>query len=183
MAVALLRHVLSSIPRQAQACLDMHGGHFEHLTICKYSRTPFIRTFIIRSVKYPDQFFLSTTCSVYEYVFEQCNYQQLFRMKPKLMGIPKPPSRKSSREVSGRRREEGGPWPPPGFLPLNCDGTEQNHTVTCTVLKFKANDRRKNSSLSRNEFRGPRSDFVRHWSLQQPTRTTIRVISYSTTAV
>ncbi|GFV54763.1 uncharacterized protein TNCV_3010651, partial [Trichonephila clavipes] len=32
------------------------------------------------------------------------------------------------------------------FLPLNWGGTERNHTVTCMVLKAKANDRRKNSS-------------------------------------
>ncbi|PRD34021.1 UNVERIFIED_CONTAM: hypothetical protein NCL1_15866 [Trichonephila clavipes] len=29
-------------------------------------------------------FFLSTTCTVYEYVFEQCNAQQLFRVRPKV---------------------------------------------------------------------------------------------------
>ncbi|GFW83341.1 uncharacterized protein TNCV_2544391 [Trichonephila clavipes] len=33
-----------------------------------------------------------------------------------------------------------------GFLPLNWGGTEQNRTVTCMVLKAKANDRRKSSS-------------------------------------
>ncbi|GFU57126.1 hypothetical protein TNCV_1779891 [Trichonephila clavipes] len=37
------------------------------------------------------------------------------------------------------------------FLPLNWGGTEQNCTVTCMVLKAKANDRCKNSSL---ELRG-----------------------------
>lgn len=30
---ALLRHVRSSIPRHAQAFLDMQGTHFEHLAI------------------------------------------------------------------------------------------------------------------------------------------------------
>ncbi|GFW15440.1 uncharacterized protein TNCV_4655801 [Trichonephila clavipes] len=35
---------------------------------------------------------------------------------------------------------------PQGFLPLNWGGTEQKRTVTCTVLKAKANDRRKISS-------------------------------------
>ncbi|GFV73417.1 uncharacterized protein TNCV_3389331 [Trichonephila clavipes] len=35
---------------------------------------------------------------------------------------------------------------PQGFLPLNWGGTEKNRTVTCMVLKAKANDRRKNSS-------------------------------------
>ncbi|GFW96252.1 uncharacterized protein TNCV_572231 [Trichonephila clavipes] len=39
-----------------------------------------------------------------------------------------------------------GPRTPQGFLPLNWGGTEQNRTVTCMVLKAKANDRRKNSS-------------------------------------
>ncbi|GFW53438.1 uncharacterized protein TNCV_3928171 [Trichonephila clavipes] len=28
---AVLRHVMAAILRRAQACLDMHGGHFEHL--------------------------------------------------------------------------------------------------------------------------------------------------------
>ncbi|GFY17061.1 hypothetical protein TNCV_1088371 [Trichonephila clavipes] len=37
----------------------------------------------------------------------------------------------------------------------NWGGTEQNYTVTCMVLKAKANDRRKNPALSREEFRGP----------------------------
>ncbi|GFX45805.1 uncharacterized protein TNCV_934441 [Trichonephila clavipes] len=42
-------------------------------------------------------------------------------------------------------------WEDPGhlqdFLPLNWGGNEQNRAVTCMVLKAKANDRRKNSSL------------------------------------
>ncbi|GFV45297.1 uncharacterized protein TNCV_2037501 [Trichonephila clavipes] len=42
-----------------------------------------------------------------------------------------------------------------GVLPQNWGGTEQNHTITCMVLKAKANDRRKNLPLSRDEFRGP----------------------------
>ncbi|GFU96429.1 histone-lysine N-methyltransferase SETMAR [Trichonephila clavipes] len=41
---------------------------------------------------------------------------------------------------------EGRCLPPQGFLPLNRGGTEQNGTVTCMVLKAKANGRRKNSS-------------------------------------
>ncbi|GBL81889.1 hypothetical protein AVEN_50489-1 [Araneus ventricosus] len=28
---AMLQRVMTAIPRSAQACLDMHGGHFEHL--------------------------------------------------------------------------------------------------------------------------------------------------------
>ncbi|GFX04677.1 uncharacterized protein TNCV_1912221 [Trichonephila clavipes] len=43
---------------------------------------------------------------------------------------------------------------PQGVL-QNWGGTEQNHTVTCMVLKAKANDRRKNPALHRDEFRGP----------------------------
>ncbi|PRD19746.1 UNVERIFIED_CONTAM: hypothetical protein NCL1_56486 [Trichonephila clavipes] len=49
-------------------------------TIQRSTQTSFIRIFIIRSDKYPDYFFLSTTCTVYEYVFEQCNAQQLCRI-------------------------------------------------------------------------------------------------------
>ncbi|GFT60789.1 uncharacterized protein TNCV_3286881 [Trichonephila clavipes] len=41
-----------------------------------------------------------------------------------------------------------------GFLPLNWGGTDLNCIVTCMVLKTKANDRRKNLALSRDEFRG-----------------------------
>ncbi|GFV20973.1 uncharacterized protein TNCV_2280171 [Trichonephila clavipes] len=35
------------------------------------------------------RFFLSTTCTVYKYVSEQCNAQQLFRVRPKVTGKPK----------------------------------------------------------------------------------------------
>ncbi|PRD33595.1 UNVERIFIED_CONTAM: hypothetical protein NCL1_17205 [Trichonephila clavipes] len=53
-----------------------------------YSRTSFIR-----SVKYSNRFFffvcVSTTCTVYEYVFKQCSVQQLFRVRPKVTGKPK----------------------------------------------------------------------------------------------
>ncbi|PRD20695.1 UNVERIFIED_CONTAM: hypothetical protein NCL1_53853 [Trichonephila clavipes] len=58
--------------------------------ICIYSRTSFSGTFIIPSVKYPDQFlFVSAICPVYEYAFEQCNAQQLFHVRPKVTGKPK----------------------------------------------------------------------------------------------
>ncbi|GFY30064.1 uncharacterized protein TNCV_4073771 [Trichonephila clavipes] len=48
--------------------------------------------------------------------------------------------------VEGEERWEA-PGHPQGFLPLNWDGTEQNRTVIYMVLKAKASDRRKNSSL------------------------------------
>ncbi|GFX05403.1 uncharacterized protein TNCV_1007251 [Trichonephila clavipes] len=35
---------------------------------------------------------------------------------------------------------------PKVFLSLNWGGTEPNRTITCMVLKAKANDRRKNAS-------------------------------------
>ncbi|GFX50952.1 adhesion G protein-coupled receptor B2 [Trichonephila clavipes] len=82
--------------------------------------------------------------------------------------VAHPPSRhKSSRRVGGRGREVGGPWSPQGGSPSKWGGTEQNHAVTCMVLKAKANDMRKNPALSRDEFRRPRSDIsdrpmVRH---------------------
>ncbi|GFX86833.1 hypothetical protein TNCV_3751061 [Trichonephila clavipes] len=41
-------------------------------------------------------------------------------------------------------------------------GTEQNRAVTCMVLKAKANDRRKNLVLHRDEFHGPCSDVTVH---------------------
>ncbi|GFW29701.1 hypothetical protein TNCV_3935681 [Trichonephila clavipes] len=63
--------------------------------------------------------------------------------------------RKSSREVDEREREMGGPDYPQGVLPQNWGRTKQTHTVTCMVLKAKANGRRKNPALSRDEFRRP----------------------------
>ncbi|GFW23854.1 hypothetical protein TNCV_945391 [Trichonephila clavipes] len=42
-----------------------------------------------------------------------------------------------------------------GVLPQNWGETEQNRTVTCMVLKAKANARRKILALRCNEFRGP----------------------------
>ncbi|GFV45229.1 uncharacterized protein TNCV_4240621 [Trichonephila clavipes] len=44
----------------------------------------------------------------------------------------------------GEKRWEN-PGHPRSFLSLNWGGTEQNRTVTCMVLKAKANDRRKSS--------------------------------------
>ncbi|GFX92745.1 hypothetical protein TNCV_4876021 [Trichonephila clavipes] len=61
-------------------------------------------------------------------------------------------SRKPSREV-GERVEVGGSGPSHAVLAQNWCGTESNSTVTCMVLKTKANDRRKN--LSHDGFRGP----------------------------
>ncbi|GFW61431.1 hypothetical protein TNCV_346791 [Trichonephila clavipes] len=70
-----------------------------------------------------------------------------------------PSSRKSPCEVGQREeRWREGPDHPQGALPQNWGETEQNSTVTCMVLKAKANDRRKNLVPSRDEFRGPRSD-------------------------
>ncbi|GFV47406.1 hypothetical protein TNCV_4830621 [Trichonephila clavipes] len=66
-----------------------------------------------------------------------------------------PSSRKSSREVGGRGERWEGPDHPHGVLPQNWGGTEQIRTVTCMVLKTKANDRQKNIALSHDEFRGP----------------------------
>ncbi|GFU42799.1 uncharacterized protein TNCV_3139841 [Trichonephila clavipes] len=43
------------------------------------------------------------------------------------------------RLVEGEERWETSGHPQ-GFLPLNWGGTEQNRTVTCVVLKTKAND-------------------------------------------
>ncbi|GFV83288.1 uncharacterized protein TNCV_1900141 [Trichonephila clavipes] len=59
--------------------------------------------------------------------------------------------------VEGEERLEA-PDHPQGVLSQNWGGTEQNHTVTCMLFKAKANDRRKNLVLRRDEFRGPRSD-------------------------
>ncbi|GFV79272.1 uncharacterized protein TNCV_71401 [Trichonephila clavipes] len=55
---------------------------------------------------------------------------------------------------------------PNGFLPLNWDGTEQNRTFTCIMLKPKDNETGvKILALIRDEFRGLRSDFVRQVAL------------------
>ncbi|GFW62282.1 uncharacterized protein TNCV_912941 [Trichonephila clavipes] len=56
--------------------------------------------------------------------------------------------------VEGEERWEA-PYHTKGVLPQNWDGTEQNCTITCIVLRAKANDRRTNLALRRIEFRGP----------------------------
>ncbi|GFW25357.1 hypothetical protein TNCV_5089221 [Trichonephila clavipes] len=43
---------------------------------------------------------------------------------------------------------------PQDVLPQNWGGPEENRNVTCIGVKAKANDRRKNLALSRDEFRG-----------------------------
>ncbi|GFV33620.1 hypothetical protein TNCV_4567351 [Trichonephila clavipes] len=63
-------------------------------------------------------------------------------------------SRKSSREVV----EEEERWEAPDHSFQHWGGTEENRTVTCLVLKAKANDRRKILVLSHDEFGGSRSD-------------------------
>ncbi|GFT03827.1 hypothetical protein TNCV_3608431 [Trichonephila clavipes] len=65
-----------------------------------------------------------------------------------------PSSRKSSHEVRGRGREVGGLDHPQSVLPQNWSETELNRSVTCLVLKAKANDRR-HLALCPDEFRGP----------------------------
>ncbi|GFV14099.1 uncharacterized protein TNCV_525751 [Trichonephila clavipes] len=58
------------------------------------------------------------------------------------------------RLVKGEERWEVSDHPQ-GVLPQNWGGTEKNRTVTCMVLKAKANDRCKNLAHSRDELRGP----------------------------
>ncbi|GFW45519.1 uncharacterized protein TNCV_3244591 [Trichonephila clavipes] len=58
------------------------------------------------------------------------------------------------RLVGGEERWET-PDHSQGVLPQNWGGTEKNRTVTCMVLKAKANDRRKTLALGRDEFRRP----------------------------
>ncbi|GFW09285.1 uncharacterized protein TNCV_4276141 [Trichonephila clavipes] len=62
---------------------------------------------------------------------------------------------------------------PQGILPQNWSGTELNRTVTCRVLKATANDSR-TSIPCHDEFRGPRSDYVRQVSLATTTILKIR---------
>ncbi|GFW25439.1 hypothetical protein TNCV_3721671 [Trichonephila clavipes] len=69
-----------------------------------------------------------------------------------LDNVVQPSNRKSSREVGERGREVGAS-DPQGVLPLNWGETEPNCSVTCTVLKATANDRRY-LALCLNEFRG-----------------------------
>ncbi|GFW63212.1 uncharacterized protein TNCV_581521 [Trichonephila clavipes] len=58
------------------------------------------------------------------------------------------------RLVEGEERWEAPDYSQ-GVVPQNWNGTEQNSTVNCMVLKAKANDRRKILALSHDEFRGP----------------------------
>ncbi|GFU04833.1 uncharacterized protein TNCV_1289811 [Trichonephila clavipes] len=53
--------------------------------------------------------------------------------------------------VEGKRSERSLA-PPNGLLPYNWGGAEQNRTITCLVLKAKANDMCKILALNRNEF-------------------------------
>ncbi|GFU41373.1 hypothetical protein TNCV_3011861 [Trichonephila clavipes] len=39
-------------------------------------------------------------------------------------------------------------------FPQNCSRTDQNHAVTCMLLKAKTNNRRENLALGRDEFCG-----------------------------
>ncbi|GFX19417.1 hypothetical protein TNCV_472691 [Trichonephila clavipes] len=57
------------------------------------------------------------------------------------------------RLVEGEERWEAFDQPQ-GILPQNWGGTEQNRTVTCMMLKAKANDRHKNLALTHDEFHG-----------------------------
>ncbi|GFU92876.1 transposable element Tcb1 transposase [Trichonephila clavipes] len=92
--------------------------------------------------------------------------------------------RAASLHVRLVEREERweAPGHPQGFLPLNWGATKLNRTVTCMVLKAKANDRPKNLALSRNEFHGPRSDFVRQVALVTTTTNsyTLYITNYHT---
>ncbi|GFX12384.1 hypothetical protein TNCV_64301 [Trichonephila clavipes] len=50
--------------------------------------------------------------------------------------------------------EGEAPDHPHGVFPQNWGVTEPNRTITCMVLKSKANARRKSLATSREEFRG-----------------------------
>ncbi|GFU92701.1 uncharacterized protein TNCV_2892101 [Trichonephila clavipes] len=58
-----------------------------------------------------------------------------------------------------RFMEQEGRWETPDHpqvvVPQNWGGTEQNRSVTYKILKDKANYRRKNLFLHRDEFHGP----------------------------
>ncbi|GFU36273.1 hypothetical protein TNCV_559141 [Trichonephila clavipes] len=58
------------------------------------------------------------------------------------------------RGVGGNEREVGGHQLLQGVFPQNWGGTEPNRTVTCMVLKAKANGRR-HLALCHDEFRRP----------------------------
>ncbi|GFY10350.1 hypothetical protein TNCV_2630271 [Trichonephila clavipes] len=58
------------------------------------------------------------------------------------------------RLVEGEERWEASVLPQ-GVFPQNWGRNEQNHTVTCMVLKATANDWRKNAAPCHAEFRGP----------------------------
>ncbi|GFX78531.1 hypothetical protein TNCV_29711 [Trichonephila clavipes] len=70
-----------------------------------------------------------------------------------------PLSRKSSRVVGGRRREVGGPWPPLGSSPSKL-GVQLSKIILlpakCSKLRLTTGV--KILALSRDEFRGSRSD-------------------------
>ncbi|GFX82638.1 hypothetical protein TNCV_1193131 [Trichonephila clavipes] len=67
---------------------------------------------------------------------------------------------KFSREVGGRGREVEAPDHPQSVILQNWSGTEQNRTVTCMVLKAKANDRRSHIYDHVFLFSEPTTDFA-----------------------
>ncbi|GFY07683.1 uncharacterized protein TNCV_4095531 [Trichonephila clavipes] len=70
-----------------------------------------------------------------------------------------------------REEKWEAPDHPQGALPQNWGESEPIRPVTCMVLKVKANDRRKNLALSRDEFCRPRSDFAGQVALVTTTTT------------
>ncbi|GFW40469.1 uncharacterized protein TNCV_1020261 [Trichonephila clavipes] len=63
-----------------------------------------------------------------------------WRCRKKGVNTQDPSSRMSSCVVGGREERWAAPGHPQRFLRLNWGGTEQNRTVTCMVLKAKANE-------------------------------------------
>ncbi|GFV42916.1 uncharacterized protein TNCV_1587241 [Trichonephila clavipes] len=75
----------------------------------------------------------------------QCSVPNTLTSRRAISPLVRLVERKERREASDHSQD---------VLPQNWGGTEQNRTVTCMVLKAKANDRRKNLALSHDEFRG-----------------------------
>ncbi|GFW85565.1 lebercilin domain-containing protein [Trichonephila clavipes] len=88
---------------------------------------------------------------------KEANEKQVFLFRPSWLGGTLNSRRAASpllRLGVGEERLET-PNHAQCVLPQNWDGTEQNRTVTCMVLKAKINGRRKNLALCHNEFPGP----------------------------
>ncbi|PRD33761.1 UNVERIFIED_CONTAM: hypothetical protein NCL1_16661 [Trichonephila clavipes] len=83
-----------------EICSLSYGSRLSRIQLLNFARVPtiFFESTVERRLSerllsgasnIRTSLFLATACTVYEYVFEQYNAQQLFRVRPKVTGKPK----------------------------------------------------------------------------------------------